>query len=93
MRRNPKFMVSTVAGDHFLIPLGKAATNFNKMIRLNEMGVFIWDLLESETSVENIVTCILNQYDATEEQVTGDVTSFLEVLRKAGCLYEEESSK
>ena len=50
------------------------------------MGVSIWKMLQEETTFENIVKGILDEYDADEETVKADVQEFLDRIKEAGIL-------
>ncbi len=86
MRQNADFIITDVADSHILVPVGKAAVNFNSIISLNEMGQTIWNMLEKETSVEELVSNILAEYDVSEQQARADLDSFLAKLRESGAI-------
>lgn len=86
MKRNPDFIVTDVAGSHILVPVGKAAVNFNSIISLNEMGLTVWDMLENETSEDEVLQKILAEYEVTEDRARADVERFIGKLRESGCI-------
>ena len=47
---------------------------------LNEVGAKIWVLITSDWSIPDILKSFINQFDASEEQLTGDISMFLEHL-------------
>ena len=86
MRVDDGFVLREIAGDYVIIPTGKTVLDFNGMITVNEVGVFIWKMLQEETTFENIVKDILDEYDADEETVKADVQEFLDRIKEAGIL-------
>ena len=86
MRQNPEFIITDVGDDHILVPVGKAAVNFNAIISLNEMGQTIWNMLEKEITAEELLENILAEYDVSEEQAREDIDSFIAKLRENGCI-------
>ncbi len=58
---------------------------------LNEVGVFILELLKNPRSVKYVVGKMLEEYDATSEQITADVLAFLNQLREQGLIRETNS--
>lgn len=88
MKQNPDFILSHVAGEHILVPVGKAAVNFNAIISLNEMGQTIWNMLTKDTSEEELLKNILAEYEVSEQQARADLDSFLAKLRENGCIEE-----
>ena len=75
-----------VAGDTILIPVGSAVLDSNGLFVLNEVAEFIWDILpEAETEAE-ICSRVLEEFEASPEQVKVDVSEFLSALQKLGLL-------
>ena len=86
MKQNPDFIMIDAKKDHVLVPVGKAAANFSTIINLNEMGQIIWNMLETETTTEEVLKKILEEYDVSEERARSDIDSFISNLRKYGCI-------
>ena len=86
MKQNPDFILSDVAGDHILVPIGKTSLNFHGLITMNEMGKTIWNLLENEITLEQLLQKILAEYDVSADQARGDIENFVSKLRENGCI-------
>ena len=86
MKQNPDFIITDVGDDHILVPVGKATVNFNAIISLNDMGQTIWNMLENETSAEEILKNILAEYEVSEAQAKADIDSFLAKLKENGAI-------
>lgn len=71
-----------IAGDTILVPVGKAVFDSNGLFLLNELGAFIWELLPSVDSEEEICNAVLAQYDVSAETAKRDVAEFIQMLRK-----------
>ncbi len=59
---------------------------------LNEVGVFILELIKQPRSVSYVVEKMLEEYDATKEQVTADALAFLNQLREQGLIRETNNT-
>lgn len=70
-----------IAGDTFLVPLGKTVYDSNGLFFLSETGAFIWDLLPNAQSEEDVLLAVLEAYDVEEAVAREDVHAFLEKLR------------
>ena len=70
-----------IAGERFLVPVGRTVYDANGLFILTEVGGFIWDLLPSVNSPEQIVARILEEYDVDEATARADVDAFLNKLR------------
>lgn len=86
MKAAQGFILREIAGDIILIPSGAAAQKFNGLITINELGAFIWDALQSETTLDAIVEKITEAYEVDAETARADAVEFLDELRKVGGL-------
>jgi hypothetical protein len=75
-----------IAGESFLIPLGKTTYEANGLYALTELGGFIWDQLPQAESEEDILRAILAEYDVDEAIARADLTEFLNKLRAMNIL-------
>ena len=71
-----------IAGDTILVPVGKTVYDSNGLFVLNELGVFIWDLLPNVETQEEICQAILKEYEVSEQEAKKDVAEFLNKLRQ-----------
>lgn len=75
-----------IAGESFLIPLGKTVYDSNGMFVLTELGAFIWDRLADARDREDILQAILAEYEVDEATAGADLDRFLNKLRDMGIL-------
>ena len=81
--------VTRKIGDRIIaIPVGSNSQSFNGMITLNETGLFIWNCLTNDTTVEEIADKIIAQYNTTKDEAIIAVNNFVDEL-KASNLIEE----
>lgn len=90
MRINKEFVLREIAGDYIAVPTGKTALDFNGLVTLNEVGVSIWNMLQSDVTLEDIVQGILNEYDVEEEVAREDAQDFIDTLYEKGILDKNE---
>jgi hypothetical protein len=82
MKIRKNLLKRDIAGESFLVPLGKSVYDSNGLFVLTDVGAFIWDLLpEAETEAE-ILQKILSAYDVDEATAQKDLTEFLDKLRE-----------
>lgn len=82
MRIEKTFVLREIAGDYVIVPTGKSALEFNGLITVNELGAFIWNQLQEETTADRIVEAIQEEYEVDRETAKADTEEFLEVLVK-----------
>ena len=81
MKIKKRLLKRQIAGDAFLVPLGKEIYDSNGLFFLNPVGEFIWDQLEQAQSKEDILKTLLDEYDVEESVARTDVDAFFEKLR------------
>lgn len=59
-----------------------------KYFNLGEIGGRIWEILEQPTSVKDLVSILVQEYDVTEEQCLEDIVPFLEKMLNRGLVVE-----
>ena len=67
-----------IAGEVLLVPVGATTRELNGMILLNETGDYLWDLLAEKRTREELVAEMKKEFDASAEEISGDVDEFLE---------------
>lgn len=82
MQLKNNFVIREIMGDTILVPIGDHLLEFNGLITLNELGVFILKLLPEAEDDAHIVDKILAEYDVDRETAEVDVKEFLEKLRQ-----------
>lgn len=85
MKLKDGFILREVAGQIVVLPSGDEL-DLNMMITLNEVGKFIWVLLEEETDEAAIVAAILKEYDVDKATAEVAVAGFIKKLNEHGFL-------
>ena len=80
------FLLKSIAGANVVVPTGSNTVSFGNVITLNETGVFLFELLEKETTEENLVASMLKEFDIDETTAKADVAEFVGKLKEAGLL-------
>ena len=82
MEIRKKLLKREIAGESFLVPLGKTVYDTNGLFVLTELGAFIWALLPEAENEEEILAWILEKYEVDEDSAKADLIVFLQKLRK-----------
>ena len=86
MKRSTDFLLRDVAGTLVIVPVGAAVSTFPGMITLNATGAYIWELLETEQTVQSLTDALVARYEVEKERAQADVEAFLARLRPTGAL-------
>lgn len=84
MKIRGDYMLDTIGGEKIAVPLGAGENNQTGLVRLNEVGAFLWEKLMEGTTEEDLVQDVTKQYEVGTEKAAGDVKKFLEKLKSQG---------
>ncbi len=88
LERTPDLIERQVADETFLLPVRGALANTVEMFALSEVGHFIWSQADGTRSLEDLVDCVLQEFDVAEDQARTEVAEFIEKLRAYGLMTE-----
>lgn len=81
------FILRDVAGKTFVVATGELSKEFSGMITLNETGKFIWNMLQNDVTINEIVDALLSEYEGVDREVVdSDVKNFIALLEKDNVL-------
>lgn len=86
MRVGDEFILREIAGDYVIIPIGKTALSFNGLISVNEVGAFLWNMLQNDVTMDELVAGVLAEYDVDEETAKEDIQEFIDQLKNGQIL-------
>ncbi|MBO4251393.1 MAG: PqqD family protein [Clostridia bacterium] len=84
MKIKDGFILREVAGSYIVVAVGEAVKNFNGIINLNETGAFLWKILETGGTKEDLVSKLCAEYEVDENTAATDVDKFINNLSEAG---------
>lgn len=74
--------------ERIAVAVGDSAKEFSGLLRANKTAGVIIGYLGEETTEDEIVSHMLERYDANEDVVRADVKAALDTLRSVGALEE-----
>lgn len=88
MKARKDFVLRQIADEYLLIPVGEAARKINGLMCLTESGFLLFQKLQTPCTREDLVQCMLQEYDVSEEIAGDDVDQFLTTLKRFDILEE-----
>lgn len=88
MKIQEGFILKEVAGSYVVVPIGENLVDFSAMITLNETGAFLWEQLQSEKNMPELVDTLLQEYNVDRATAEADVSDFIQILRNEKLLIE-----
>lgn len=82
MKLKNGIVTNSIDGESFAIATGKAAREFNGLIKNNQTAAFIFELLKKEQTEDSLVQAMLDKYDIDEATVRADIKEIISYLRE-----------
>lgn len=86
MKIKEGYLLREVAGNHVVVPTGKATLDFSGVITLNGAGAFLWKLVSGEATEQELLSSLLEEYEIDEATAQVDLCEFLAKLKEADLL-------
>ena len=88
MKLKDGIVTNSIDGESFAIATGKAAKDFNGLIKNNPSAAVVFELLKTPQTEDSIVKAMLEKYDVDEGTVRADVKELLDVLKSKNLIEE-----
>jgi len=82
LSRSESIVTRKTGSEYVLVPITNNIADMNSVYTLNETGAFIWEQIDGNRSVEEIINVLTDEYDIDFENAEGDVFSFVENMSK-----------
>ena len=79
MKIKSNFAKRKIADSNIVVPVGPAIKDFNGMITLNDSASFFWDCMINETTEEEVIEKVINEYDIDKETAKRDIEKFIKM--------------
>lgn len=87
MKLKYNFVTNEVANKIVAVAVGGDLEKFNGFIKMNDTGAYIFNMLKSDVTEEEIVAAMKKDYeDAAEEEIRETVSEFVGKLKEADVL-------
>ena len=87
MKQNPNYILCQISNVPYLLPVGQAIADHKRGLKTNATGVFLWNLLKKEHTLDEILMECASYYEIPREQLPEfrqDITHFIQQL----CAYD-----
>jgi hypothetical protein len=80
--RSPSVVTRKTGNEYVLVPVTNNIADMNSVYTLNETGAFLWELINGENTIEDMIEALIREYDIDEQTATNDVFEFINEMRK-----------
>ena len=86
MRVKDGFVCRSVGETHMAVPVGTRTQDVPGVIALSESGVLLWERLQNDVTIDDLVEVLLAEYEVERHQAEKDVRAFVDYLSEYGLL-------
>lgn len=86
MKIKKEFCIRNICGENTLVPVGETASSFKGIIKMNDIGNFIWNNIERAGNNEEIVSMVMDNYNLDFNQAKNDVDDFIKYLKNVNII-------
>lgn len=84
MKLKYNFVTNEVADKIVAVAVGDDLDKFNGFIKMNEVGAYIFNMLKTDVTEDEIVAAMKKDFtDATEEEIRETVSEFVNKLKES----------
>ena len=81
-----------IAGETILVPIRGNLADMQQIFTLNPVGAYIWEQLNGENQLADILEILLERFDTTRDQAEKDILEFIEQVEEKGLVYSKTES-
>jgi len=81
-QKDSNIVYRKIADEYILVPIRQQVADLNCIYTLNEIGAFIWELIDGKSNIKQILKNITASYDVEEKAAKDDLISFISQLLK-----------
>jgi len=89
MRQNPNYIRITLSKNTYLCPVAQSISDLKRAIRINDTGAYLWDLLGTEHTPDELINEAAAHFDIPADQTDSfknDIITFLNTLNLQGAI-------
>jgi hypothetical protein len=87
-RKSEDVIARQIAGETLLVPIRGDLAGMQRIFALDTVGEYIWQQLDTETSLQTIHDAVLANFEVSGEQAEVDIQEFIAELLEAGLIEE-----
>ena len=76
----------SITGETIIVPVHGHVGDLDSIYSLNEVGSAVWELIDGETSVSQIIDAVSREYEVTRDETEADIIELIGSLESAGLI-------
>ena len=87
-RRHANFVYRKIENETILVPIKNNVGDMSCIYHLNEVGAFIWEQLDGEKTLSDILNMVADEFDVTPEDAEIDLYDYINDLNEIGAIHQ-----
>ncbi|NOZ47605.1 MAG: PqqD family protein [Chlorobi bacterium] len=79
--KHPEVVSRKVDDEFILVPLNDDIADMDSIYTMNEVGAFIWEQINGDNTVKEIIETVTNEFDVKPEIAQKDVLTFFDDIK------------
>ena len=88
MKLKYEFIIRELGDRYVAVAVGEHAEDFSALIKMTKSGKIMMEMLQKETTEEEMLSALMEKYEGTEEFFREQIGKFVTGLRNAGAIEE-----
>lgn len=89
--KNDQVVSRKIVDELILVPMRKDVADTETLYTLNEVGARVYELIDGERPLREIMDTIVNEFEVTRQQAESDVREFVAQLLEIESIHRVES--
>jgi Coenzyme PQQ synthesis protein D (PqqD) len=78
--RNREVVSRQIEGELIIVPIRHGVGDMNSLYTLNQVGTVLWDFMQEEHTVPEMMNRVCEEFEVTATQAQDDICEFLDSL-------------
>jgi len=78
--RNREVVSRQIEGELIIVPIRHGVGDLNSLYTLNQVGLVLWDFMQEEHTVPEMMNRVCDEFEVTAAQAQDDIRAFLDSL-------------
>ncbi len=88
-KRNENFVYRKIENETILVPIKNNVGDMSCIYNLNEVGAFIWDHLDGEKTLNDILNMVADEFDVSDQDAEIDLQDYISDLNEIGAIIDQ----
>ena len=86
MKIKGTFLLRKIDEEYMVVPVGTDLVDFGAMLSFNETGAFLWEQLQQERTLSELIEVMTTEYAVEKAVAQADIEEFLNLLKQHNLL-------